>query len=225
MSRRHWRQSCSRERTSELQAELQILLRTVRTGTAGQAGKSLPLLPGTLRLHHVSKAECSRTFPAEGASSTQPAGEAGSNAQSYMRCFGFIFAVSPTGNPAIAYDPTTRWTGSLEWHATKEHPLRVSFVATAESFNRSGIVALRIEGEQITRIAAFDIKSRTWRPQDLERALSRAAHFPNLRNTVAYDLGRHLYTFKQEFPVAWDHLDVGASGCQPRTGTKVNAAR
>ena len=71
-------------------------------------------------------------------------------------------------------------------------------------------MALRIEGEKITRIAAFDTKSQTWRPQDLSEPVKGRA-FPKVDDTVAYDLGRHLYTFRMN-SLSWDHLDVGSIG-------------
>ena len=141
--------------------------------------------------------------------------------QPYRRCGGLIFAASPTGNRVIAYDPSTRWTSSLELHATKENPLKVSFAANP-SFE-SELVALRIEGEHITRIAAFDMKSRTWHPQDLSEPVKGQA-FPNVTNAISYDLGRHLYTFNVN-SLSWDHLDVGAIGDASEDGNKVNAAK
>ena len=138
-----------------------------------------------------------------------------------LRHGGLIFAASPTGNRVIAYDPVTRWTAALELNATKENPLKVSF--SANDF-APGPVALRIAGAEIRRIAAFDLKSRTWHAHDLaEPVKGQAIPYPSGDGSIAYDLGRHLYTFNTK-SLAWDHLDVSAipdaAGDSPKDGAK-----
>ena len=126
----------------------------------------------------------------------------------YFRLGGLIFAASPTGNKVIAHDPVARQAKSLVLHATKENPLKVSFE------DSSGIlVALHLQGSNITRIAVFDIRTGTWYPQDLSEPYSGVAtpavqpKFEDM--TVGYDLGRFAYTFSTKTG-KWDALDIGA---------------
>jgi RNA polymerase sigma factor (sigma-70 family) len=140
------------------------------------------------------------------------AGEPGTEGegQGHRRIGGFIFAASPTGSRVIAYDPVTRWTADLLLNATKENPLKVRFSASPDSPGRQAPVALHISGAQIRRIAAFDLKSRTWHAHDLAEPVSgQAIPYPSGDGSIAYDLGRHLYTFNPK-SLAWDHLDVSA---------------
>jgi hypothetical protein len=149
--------------------------------------------------------------PSPIAGTEPPAREPGSQdgAQGHRRIGGLVFAASPTGNRVIAYDPVTRWTAAIEVRATKETPLKLNFFSPPNDF-RSGLVALQLAGREIRRIAAFDLKSRTWHAHDLaEPVYGQAIPYQAGDGSVAYDLGRHLYTFNSK-SLAWDHLDVSA---------------
>lgn len=92
-------------------------------------------------------------------------GQQGSDAhQPTLRSGGYIFTASPTGNKAIAYDPTTQEVKSVQLNATKEHPLKI----TPMTGDRVQLVALRIQGSKITRVAVFDLESGKWLPMDLD---------------------------------------------------------
>ncbi len=179
-------------------------LRSLRAGgQAGSGSSSSASSPSRPRDPNASPA----TQPRH-AFASRPGPEAG--AQGYFRSGGLIFAASPTGNRVIAYDPATRGTTALELNATKEHPLKVSFLA--DDTLDQGNVALKIVGSEIRRIAVFDLKSRTWYSHDLAEPVNGKASPYRIGIgdlSVAYDLGRHLYTFSGK-SLAWDHLDVAA---------------
>jgi hypothetical protein len=213
----------------DLQAELQALRTTARQSSGSPPASKVP--PSAFRRSATSTPDHREAIdvqpnpPATASNVSSPFSADRSVSpedQHYRRFGGLIFAASPTGNRVIAYDPSTRWTSSLELHATKDNPLKVSFAANP-SFNRMELVALRIEGEHITRIAAFDLKSRTWRPQDLSEPV-RGQAMPYVANGISYDLGRHLYTFNVN-SLSWDHLDVGAIGDAPEGDTEEEAKR
>jgi hypothetical protein len=202
-----------RKDLQDLRAELQSL-RAAKQASAGlpAGNRSQPRdqsTPGTHSPADIKRMEITALSAAPNhatpwgrASATSPSR---SQPQSYHRYCGLIFAASPTGNRVIAYDPVRHITYAIELHATREHPLKVKFVINNEV---GGLLGLRLEGEEITRIAAFDLKSRTWHPQDLSEPVKGRA-VPNVDETVSYDLGGHLYTFNSK-DLTWDHLDVGA---------------
>jgi hypothetical protein len=198
----------------ELRAELQALRATMGRGAGTQSGKVDPT--ASMRLwsapvDHGKSAYIPPT-PATRTLFSDRTANASTSPQyfPYRRLGGLIFAASPTGNRVIAYDPNTRWTSSLELRATKENPLKVSFAANPSERGQQGLVAISIEGEQITRIAGFDLKSQTWHAQDLSEPV-RGQAIPYIANAISYDLGPHLYTFNPQ-SLSWDHLDVGAIG-------------
>jgi hypothetical protein len=200
------------QQVQELRAELHSLRATVLTAKPTPISKvdhaASTRSSTTPAGHDEGVIGATKPLPTSAFSVARSRQNASSGSQTYRRFGGLIFAASPTGNRVIAYDPLTRWTASLELNATKENPLKVSFATDSENY--SGLIALNIEGEHITRIAVFDLKSRTWRPQDLSEPV-RGQAYPNPRNMFAYDLGRHLYTFKTN-SLSWDHLDLGAIG-------------
>jgi RNA polymerase sigma factor (sigma-70 family) len=176
-----------------------------------------PAVPGNV----PRDSNASHTPQANQADPGEPGQEA--EAQSHRRFGGLIFAASPTGNRVIAYDPVTRWTAALELNATRENPLKVAF--STNDF-RQGPIALRIAGNGIRRVAAFDLKSRTWHAHDLAEPVSGKANpYPSGDGSIAYDLGRHLYTFNPK-SLAWDHLDVSAipdvAGEATKDGARAN---
>ena len=81
------------------------------------------------------------------------------NDQPYRRLSALIFAASPTGNRVIAYDPSTRWTGSLELHATKGNPLKSVLRGKAETYKRYGDCGAYISRESISRGSPLSIRS------------------------------------------------------------------
>lgn len=125
-------------------------------------------------------------------------------AKSYLRHAGLIFAASLAGDRVIAYDPSTRWTAAIDLKASREKPLKVGFVTNEFA---PGPVALRLSGAEIRRIAAFDPKSRTWHTHDLAEPVNGLAIPSCGDDTIAYDLGRHLYTYNSK-STRWDHLDL-----------------
>ncbi len=124
--------------------------------------------------------------------------------QPTLRAGGYIFTASPTGNKAIAYNPTTREIKSVQLNATKEHPLKI----TPMTGNFVHLVALRIEGLEITRVAVFDLDADKWLPIDLNEPGKGDVNPVYLgHGGTAYDLGRHVYTFNARAK-AWDHVDI-----------------
>ncbi len=128
--------------------------------------------------------------------------------QATLRAGGYIFTASPTGSRAIAYDPKTREVKSVQLNATKEQPLKV----TARTAQAVDLVALRLEGSNITRIAVFDLKADKWLPVDLDEPVSGDVGPEYVgHGGTAYDLGPHHYTFSLTTG-AWDHLDIRTLG-------------
>ena len=128
--------------------------------------------------------------------------------QPTLRAGGYIFTASPTGNKAIAYNPISREVKSVQLNATKDQPLRI----TPMTGSHVQLVALRLEGPKITRVAAFDLKSDRWVPLDLAEPVSGGALPVYVGHSgTAYDLGRHVYTFSLP-KGTWDHLDLQAIG-------------
>jgi RNA polymerase sigma factor (sigma-70 family) len=133
----------------------------------------------------------------QGADSLQPA----------LRCGGYIFTASPTGNRAIAYNPITREEKSVQLNATKECPIRVT-PEVINPIDPPQLVGLRLRGTKITRVAVFDLKSGRWLPKDLEEPVKGDVR-PDCeyRDGTAYDLQPHYYTFSLTRGT-WDHLDI-----------------
>src|SRR5207247_5303677 len=112
--------------------------------------------------------------------------------QPTLRPAGHIFTASPTGNRAIAYNPTTRKVKSVQLNATKEHPLRITPITA----NFVQLVALRLQGSKINRVAVFDLKSDRWLPIALDEPVDGDVNPVYVGHSgTAYDLGRHFYTF------------------------------
>jgi RNA polymerase sigma factor (sigma-70 family) len=122
--------------------------------------------------------------------------------QSSMRIHGLIFSVSHSGNTVSMYDPKTRKLSSAKLNAADDHPLNVTPMYTGP------VLGLKLKGSRITRIAAFDFYSRSWHTQDLIEPPKGNVLEPTVdRNVVAYDLGRHFYTFTAGTN-RWDHYDA-----------------
>jgi hypothetical protein len=128
--------------------------------------------------------------------------------QPTLRSGGYIFTASPTGNKAIAYDPVTREVKSVQLNATKEHQLKI----TPMTGDHVQLVALRIQGSKITRVAVFDLESDKWLPMDLDEPVKgdvRPVYVGH--GGTAYDLGRNVYTYNAKAK-KWDHLDIMTFG-------------
>jgi len=124
--------------------------------------------------------------------------------QPTLRSGGYIFTASPTGNKAIAYDPNTREVKSVQLNATKEHPLKI----TPMTGDHVQLVALRIQGSKITRVAVFDLESGKWLPMDLDEPVKGDVKPVYVgHGGTAYDLGRNVYTYNAKAK-KWDHLDI-----------------
>jgi RNA polymerase sigma factor (sigma-70 family) len=122
----------------------------------------------------------------------------------FLRSGGLIFAVSPTGNKVIAYNPRARTEQVILLNANKESPLEVSFVDDSE------VVGLNLKGTRITRTAAYDLRAGGWIPLELSEPVIGELKSQIVGNgTVAYDAGRHLYTFGIRTG-KWDHFDLGS---------------
>ena len=88
-------------------------------------------------------------------------------------------------------------------NAERENPLEVSFLAVDE------LVGLNLKGTIITRTAVYDHRAGTWIPLDLSEPVSGELRSKWMRHgTVAYDAGRHFYTFSIQTG-KWDHFDLG----------------
>ena len=146
--------------------------------------------------------------------STQPSGDFAGKRQSRIdttqptaRAGRYIFTASPTGNRAIAYDPTTREMKSVQLNATKEHPIRITPI-TAPDNQPVALVALGLRGSKITRLAVFDLKSGRWLPIDLKEPVDGDVQPRYVgHGGAAYDLGPNVYTFSLPSGT-WDHLDI-----------------
>ena len=121
------------------------------------------------------------------------------------RCAGgYVFAASPTGNKAIAYDPVTKVSKSVALNASKENPLKITPISGSHVQH----VALRLQGSKITRVAVFDLKSGRWLPMDLDEPAKGDVTPTYIGHSgTAYDVGRHVYTFNAATG-EWDHLDT-----------------
>jgi RNA polymerase sigma factor (sigma-70 family) len=134
------------------------------------------------------------------------AGHAVEDRQPTLRLAGYIFTASPTGNRAIAYNPVTREQNSVQLNATKEQPIKVDPVMISQIVDP--LVALKLHGSKVTRIAVFDVKTAKWLATDLHEPV-RGEVSPTSFDArgATYDLGRHLYTFNIKNR-SWDHLDI-----------------
>jgi RNA polymerase sigma factor (sigma-70 family) len=156
-----------------------------------------------------SPAQASGPQPAAAAAPMKPVQENGSQrgprVEPFLRCEGLIFAASPSGNKVIAYNPLTHEEKSVILNAGAENPFEVTF----RRFEQG--IAVVIQGRRITRTANYDFTKNAWIPLDLsEPASGRLApnHSPG-GGPLAYDVGRHLYTYNSE-AASWDHFDLGA---------------
>jgi hypothetical protein len=150
----------------------------------------------------AAKEDASRPDPRGGGGRQRPDG-----LQPTLRFGGYIFTASPTGSRAIAYNPVTREEKSVRLNATKEQPIQVKPLDSGEI---GPLVALRLQGPKITRVAVFDLRSGNWVPLDLAKPIGGVVSPSNIDNDgAAYDLGRYLYTFSAKTG-KWDCLDVQA---------------
>ena len=162
---------------------------------------------GTARFD--SPAQASGPQSAASAAPMQPEKENGSQrgprVEPFLRCDGLIFAASPSGNKVIAYNPLTHEEKSVILNAGAENQFEVTF----RRFEQG--IAVVIQGRRISRTAIYDFTKNAWIPLDLsEPATGRLApsHSPG-GGPLAYDVGRHLYTYNSE-AASWDHFDLGA---------------
>ena len=171
---------------------------------------------GQPKLVEAAKRGCLATGPAAAED-----GNALTGSQPTLRCGGYIFTASPTGSRAIAYNPVTREEKAVRLNATKEQPIKVKPIDSGEI---GPVVALRLQGPRITRVAVFDLKSGNWLPLDLVKPIDGVVSPSNIDNDgVAYDLGRYLYTFSAKTG-KWDCLDVQAIPDEDGAGRKPSRA-
>src|SRR5262245_44898761 len=167
------------------------------TAPSGKRHRDSSLLPAS---KSVDRSSSSRQRP--GDSGAQ--GQRGSDHQPVLRAGGYLFTASPTGNKAIAYDPTTRKVKSVQLNATKEHPLRI----TPMTGDRVQLVALQIHGSKVTRVAVFDLESDKWLPVDLAEPVKGDVQPVYVgHGGTAYDLGRHFYMFNAKTKIC-EHIDI-----------------
>jgi hypothetical protein len=140
----------------------------------------------------------------------------------FLRWSGLVFAASPSGSHVIAHDPVTRKDKSLALSPSGGSPHKVSFVKNESSGRQAGLVALRLQGPKISRIAVYDVDSGTWYPQDLSEPFSGVATPTVQTDTVGYDLGHRAYTFSSKTG-KWDVLDIGSIPDAPEDGNSDRA--
>jgi RNA polymerase sigma factor (sigma-70 family) len=89
---------------------------------------------------------------------------------------------------------------------TNGQPIRV----TPTELKGTGILAMRLEGPKIPRVAVFDLESRKWSTLDLDEPASGVVQPMALGpGAAAYEVGRFLYVYHAETS-KWDRLDVRA---------------
>jgi hypothetical protein len=148
----------------------------------------------------ISQTPDTQTPAAQSPSSRRSAGR---QRKPSLRSGGLIFAASPTGNKVIAHNALTQKEQSILLSANTENPIDVSFLAFGE------VVGLDLQGTRITRTAVYHHRTGTWVPLELSEPVSGELH-PALagEGAVAYDTGRHFYTFSTQTG-KWDHFDLG----------------
>jgi hypothetical protein len=81
-------------------------------------------------------------------------------------------------------------------------------------------VGLRLEGPKITRVAVYNIESRTWSPVDLVEPASGVVEPIVLgQGASAYQVGRFVYVYRSKTS-KWDRLDVNADDKPDAPATK-----
>jgi hypothetical protein len=103
----------------------------------------------------------------------------------------------------IAHNALTQKEQSILLNAKRENPPEVSFLAVDE------LVGLNLKGTITTRTAVYDHRAGSWIPLDLSEPVSGELQSRWMRHgTVAYDAGRHSYTFSVQSG-EWDHFHLG----------------
>ena len=122
----------------------------------------------------------------------------------------------PLGHGALAYQlghffytyasKTSTWDRLDVQTIMQGQPIRV----TPRELRGTGIVALKLKGPRITRIAVFSIESGKWSPLDLDEPASGVVQpMPLGPGAVAYQVGRLVYVYRTKTST-WERLDVGA---------------
>lgn len=133
-------------------------------------------------------------------------GPAAGNASPWITS-GKIIVIQPreTGKVAAYSTETGEWTSYAVPEGLKAVPLLTG-----------NIMALQMEGDAISEIAAFDAEGGRWHPQKLEEPVSGRAVPILIDNLVAYGLGRRVYAYSSEAD-RWDTLTLpeGAGKARP----------
>jgi hypothetical protein len=109
------------------------------------------------------------------------------------------------GRFLYTYSPKTSTWDRLELQAiTNGQPIKV----TLTELKGTGVVGLRLEGSQITRVAVFDIASGKWSTLDLDGPASGVVEPMAFgRGALAYQVGRFMYLYPSKTST-WDRLDL-----------------
>jgi hypothetical protein len=169
---------------------------------------SLNLAPGKLRSITIMS-ETRKDRPAQAGSAALhtpddagrgPSAEAASPPR-YFRQGKTLLVVSSVGDRVTLFDLDTRKSQSLELSASKDATLEVIPISA------QNLVALRLRGSRITRIAVADTASGTWHPQEL-RTPAEGQALPILGDgVVVYNLGREIYAYSAEAQ-RWDVAEL-----------------
>jgi RNA polymerase sigma-70 factor (ECF subfamily) len=121
------------------------------------------------------------------------------------RAFGRNGLGYQVGRFLYVYSSKTSTWDRLEIQAiTKGQPIKV----TLTELKGTGVVALRLEGQNITRVAAFNVESGKWSTLDLDEPASGVVEPMAFgRGALAYQVGRFMYLYPSKAST-WDRLDL-----------------
>ena len=119
----------------------------------------------------------------------------------YFRQGNSLIVISSVGDRVTLFDLETKKSQSLELSGSKDAPLEVTPIIA------QNLVALRLKGSGITRIAVADTESGTWHPQGLRSPIEGRAVPIVAPGVVVYNLGRDVYAYGAEAQ-RWDVAEL-----------------
>jgi RNA polymerase sigma factor (sigma-70 family) len=99
---------------------------------------------------------------------------------------------------------TSTWDRLEPQAITNGQPIKVTLM----ELNGTGVLAMRLEGSKIPRLAVFNLEARTWSTLDLDEPASGVVQPMVLGpGAAAYEIGQYLYVYRAETS-KWDRLDL-----------------
>jgi hypothetical protein len=170
---------------------------------------TLNLSPTKLRsVTFTGETRHDKPAPADGATLRTPEGvgpvvqgEAASPPR-YFRQGSSLVVISPVGDRVTLFDIKTKKSQTLELSGSKDAPLEVTPIEVTP-FPTEHVVALRLRGSNITRIAVADTTRGIWHSQELRTPIEGQALPIVTAGVVVYILGRDVYAYGTEAQ-RWD---------------------